>query len=120
MTFITTHAQETVFEATALQVSLEFPVNMVGQGLTLMGKLVHQCGVEYFDELVEQCLLRLMALVAGFAKATPDNAGWALPMNRGQALPALCQHGGSVSNIQRAKRARLGQQHEECHVRSAR
>jgi hypothetical protein len=27
-----------------------------------------------------------MAFVGGFAKA--------MPMNRGQALPALCQHGG--------------------------
>ena len=37
---------------------------------------------------------------------------------QGQALPALCQHGGSVSYLHRAERARLGQQHEERHVRS--
>ena len=40
-----------------------------------MGQLVHQGGVVFFDELVEQCLLRLMALVGGFAKAMPINRG---------------------------------------------
>jgi hypothetical protein len=102
--FVAAHPEKAVFEATALQVGLEFPVNMVGQGLTLMGQLVHQGGVVRFDELVEQCLLRLMALVSSFAKA----------------IPALCQHGGSASDLHRAERTRLGQQHEECHVRSVR
>ena len=82
-----------MLEATALQVGLEFPVNIVGQGLTLMGQLVYQGGVVRFDELVEQCLLRLMALVSSFAKA----------------IPALCQHGGSASDLHRAERTRLGQ-----------
>jgi hypothetical protein len=48
---------------------------MVGQELTLMGQLVHQGGVVRFDELIEQCLLRLMALVGSFAKAMPMNRG---------------------------------------------
>lgn len=93
-----------MFEATALQVGLEFPVDMVGQGFALMGQLVHQSGVVRFDKLVEQCLLRLMALVGSFAKA----------------IPASCQHGGSALDLHRAGRTRLGQQYEECHVRSVR
>jgi len=64
-----------MFQAAALQVSLEFPVDMVGQGFALLGQLVHKCGVVRFDELVEQCPLRLMAFVGGFAKAMPINRG---------------------------------------------
>jgi hypothetical protein len=102
--FVAAHPEKAVLEATALQVGLEFPVDMVGQGFTLLGQLVHQGGVVRFDELVEQCLLGLMAFVSSFAKA----------------IPALCQHGGSASDLHRAERTRLGQQHEECHVRSVR
>ena len=68
-----------MLEAAALQVGFEFPVNMVGQGFALLGQLVHQGRVVRFDELVEQCMLRLVALVGSLAKA----------------IPALCQHGGS-------------------------
>ena len=93
-----------MLEATALQVGLEFLVYMHGQGFTLLGQLVHKGRVVRFDELVEQCLLGLMALVGSFA----------------EAIAALCQHGGSASNLHRPKRTRLGQQHEECHVRSVR
>jgi len=60
-----------MLEATALQVSLEFPVDMVGQGFTLLGKLVHEGGVVCFDELVEQGLLGLMAFVGSADKALP-------------------------------------------------
>jgi hypothetical protein len=42
-----------VVETTALQVGLEFTMDMVGQGFALLGQLVHQGGVVYFDELVE-------------------------------------------------------------------
>ena len=73
--FVAAHPEEAVFEATALQIGLEFPVNMVGQGFALLGQLVHQGGVVLFDELVEQCLLRLMALVGSFPKAIPINRG---------------------------------------------
>ncbi len=89
-----------MFEAAALQVGLEFPVNMVGQGFALLGQLLHQGRVVRFDELVEQCLLRLMALIGSFSKA----------------IPALCQHSGCALDFHRAERTRLGQQLEECHV----
>ena len=57
-----------MLEAAALQVGLEFLVYMHGQGFTLLGQLVHKGRVVRFDELVEQCLLELMALVGGVAK----------------------------------------------------
>lgn len=57
---IAAHAQEAVFEATALEVGLEFSVNMVGQGFALLGQLVDQRRVVRFDELIEKCLLGLM------------------------------------------------------------
>lgn len=41
-----------MFEAAALQLGLKLPVNMVGQGLTLMSQLVHQGGVVRFGELI--------------------------------------------------------------------
>lgn len=44
---------------------------MVGQGFALLGQLVHKGGEVRFDELVEQCLLWLMALVGNGAKALP-------------------------------------------------
>jgi hypothetical protein len=88
VTFIKTHAQEAVFEATALEVGLEFSVDMVGQGFALLGQLLHQGREVRFDELVEKCLLGLMPFVGSIAGATPDNAGWALPINRGRpSLP---------------------------------
>jgi len=102
--FVAAHPEKAVFEATALQVGLELPVNMVGEGFALLGQVAHQGGVVRFDELVEQCLLRLMALAGSFAKA----------------IPALCQHGGSALDLHCAERTRLGQQLEKCHVRSVR
>jgi hypothetical protein len=38
-----------VLEAAALQVGLEFPVDMVGQGFALLGQLVHQGRVVRLD-----------------------------------------------------------------------
>ena len=38
-----------MLESAALQVGLEFPVNMVGQGFTLLGQLVHKGRVVRFD-----------------------------------------------------------------------
>ena len=81
MAFIAAHPEEAVLEATAVQEGLEFPVNMVGPGLALMGQLIHQGRVMRLDEAIEKGLLGLMALVGGFVKA----------------IPALCQHGGSAS-----------------------
>jgi hypothetical protein len=51
--FVAAHPEKAVLEAAALQVSLEFPVNMVWQGFTLLCQLVHQGRVVRFDELVE-------------------------------------------------------------------
>ena len=76
MTFVTAYPEKAVLEAAALQVGLEFPVDMLGQGFALLGQLVNQGGVVRFDELVEKCLLGLMSFVGNVAKA----------------LPALCQH----------------------------
>jgi hypothetical protein len=53
MTFVTAHPEKAVLEAAALQVVLEFPVDMLGQGFALLGQLVNQGGVVRFDELVE-------------------------------------------------------------------
>lgn len=46
-----------MFQAAALQVGVEFPVDMVGQGFNLQCQLVHKCRVVRFDEPVEQCPL---------------------------------------------------------------
>lgn len=80
-----------MLEAAALQVSLEFPVDMVGQGFALLGQSVHKCRIVRFDELVEQCRLRLMAFVGGFAKV----------------IPALCRHSGSALETRKIERTSL-------------
>jgi hypothetical protein len=51
-----------------------------------------------------------MALVGGFAKA--------MPMNRGQALPALCQHGGSALETRKTEQTSLYREAGKCHIRS--
>jgi hypothetical protein len=86
-----------MFQTAALELGLECPVDMDGQGFALLGQLVHQGRVVRFDELIEQCLLRLMVLVGSFAKAMP------MPMNPGQALPALCQHSGPALDLHDAE-----------------
>ena len=53
MAFVTAYPEKAVLEAAALQVGLEFPVDMVWQGFALLGQLVHKGGVVRFDELVE-------------------------------------------------------------------
>ena len=75
-----------MLETTALQVGLEFPVYMVRQRFALLGQLVHQGRVVRLDELIEQCLLGLMALVCGVAKC--------MPINRGRLSFAWRQHAG--------------------------
>ena len=80
-----------MLESAALQLGLEFPMDMVWQGFALLGQLVNQDRVVCFDELVEQCLLGLMALVGGFAKA----------------IPALCQHGGSALETRKTEQTSL-------------
>ena len=53
MAFVTAYPEKAVLEAAALQVGLEFPVDMVGQGFALLVQLVHEGRVVRFDELVE-------------------------------------------------------------------
>ena len=53
MAFVTAYPEKAVLEAAALQVGLEFPVDMVGQGFALLGQLVHKGRVVRFDKLVE-------------------------------------------------------------------
>ena len=65
---VAVHPEKAVRESAALQVGLEFPVNMVWQGFALLSELVNQGRVVRFDELVEWYLLGLMALVDGLAK----------------------------------------------------
>ena len=69
-----------MFETTALEVGLEFSVDMVGQGFALLGQLLHQGREVRFDELVEKCLLGLVPFVGSIARA----------------IPALCQQAGSA------------------------
>ncbi len=92
----------TLSEVAALQVGFEFPLNMVGQGLALLGQLVHQSRVVRLNELIEKSLLGLIMLVGSSIKS----------------FLALCQHGGSSLGLHRAQRTRLGQRLEECHVQA--
>ena len=64
-----------MFETTALEVGLEFSVDMVGQGFALLGQLVDQRRKVRFNELVEKCLLELMPFVGSIARAMPINRG---------------------------------------------
>ncbi len=57
-----------MFEAAALEIRFEFPVDMGGPRFTLPGQLVDQCRVVRFNKLVEKCLLGLMAFVGGVTK----------------------------------------------------
>lgn len=50
--FVAAHPEKAVLEAAALQVGLEYPVDMLGQGFALLGQLVNQGGVVRLDELV--------------------------------------------------------------------
>ncbi len=68
MTFIAAHTQKAVFKATALQVGIKLLVNMIGQGFALLGQVLHKGREVRFDELIEQCLLRLVAHLGGAAK----------------------------------------------------
>lgn len=86
MAFVPAHPEKDVLKAAAPQVGLELMVYMVGQGFALLGQLVHQGRVVRLDELIEQCLLGLMALVCGVAKC--------MPINRGRLSFAWRQHTG--------------------------
>jgi hypothetical protein len=53
MAFVAAHPEKAVFEAAALQVGLEFPVDRVWEGFALLGQLVHKGGEVRFNEAVE-------------------------------------------------------------------
>ena len=59
-----------MFQATALQVRLELPTDMVGQGFALLDQLVEKGRVVCFDNLVEPCLFGLMAIIKSVARRT--------------------------------------------------
>ena len=49
----------------ALEVVVEFPMDMFRQALALLAQLLHQGWVVRFYELVEPCLLGPMAFISG-------------------------------------------------------
>ena len=57
-----------MFQAAALQVRLELPTGMVGQGFALLDQLVKQGRVVCFDNQVEECLFGLMAIIKSIAR----------------------------------------------------
>jgi hypothetical protein len=61
MTGFATYPQEPVFQTAALQVSGEFLLHIVRQIPTLSGKLGQKRRVVFFHNLIEKCLLGLMA-----------------------------------------------------------
>ena len=61
-----------MLEPTSLQVSLKFPVNMLGQGSTLVCQLLNQGRVMRLDDLIEERLLGPMAFAAGAGQAEPS------------------------------------------------
>lgn len=87
----------------AFQVAVECPMDVPGQAFTLLRLLVEQGKVVCVDELVQQCLLGLMAFIGNVATA----------------IPALYHHRGFASATQGAKRTSLWRRSDECHVRSA-
>ena len=54
-----------MFQATALEIVVEFPADMIRQALALVSQLLQQGRVVFFNNLVEQCLLGSVSLVVG-------------------------------------------------------
>jgi hypothetical protein len=71
MAFVAANSEKTVFETSVLEEGLEFPVDIIRQGFTVLGQLLHEGGVVCFDELVEQGLLGPIAFVGGAGRALP-------------------------------------------------
>jgi len=69
--FVAVYPEKAVLEAAALQVGLELLVDMVRQGISLMGHLLDKGGIVRLDKLVEQCLVGRVALVGRIAGAVP-------------------------------------------------
>jgi hypothetical protein len=57
------HAQKTMLQAPALEVVLEFPLNIVGQWFALRGHQVREGRIVLCNKLVEEGLFRAMPLV---------------------------------------------------------
>ena len=71
-----------MFKPTTIQVGIELPADMVGQRFALLGQVVDQGRVVCFENLVEQCLFGLTAIIKNIAKR----------------IPALKQHAGRASS----------------------
>jgi hypothetical protein len=52
-----------VFEASALQIGLEFPMDMVGQGFAPQAQLIDEYWVVRFNDLVEQRLFGAVTFI---------------------------------------------------------
>ncbi len=63
MAAFATYPQEPVFQATAAEVILKFPLNVGRQGLPLLLKVCLEGRAVMFHQGVEQRLFRLVALV---------------------------------------------------------
>ena len=63
VTAVATNPQKSMFKPAALQIVVEFPVDMFRQAFALLGQLVDQGRVVRFNNLEEQCLLGSVTFV---------------------------------------------------------
>lgn len=71
MAGVATYPQEPVFQTSASEVVLEFPLHILWQCLTLSRQMVGKRRIMLFDDPIEKGLLRRMALVAVYTKTRP-------------------------------------------------
>ena len=64
MTRLAPDPQKTLLEPSALEVLLEFPLHIRGHRPALRGQLGHERRAVLLDQLIEQGLLRAVALIA--------------------------------------------------------
>jgi hypothetical protein len=69
------HPQETLFQAAALKVVVELPQHVIRQRPALPGQMFNEHRVMLFDELIEQRLFGLVALVTGSAPVLGGHPG---------------------------------------------
>ena len=77
MTAVTPHPQETVLEAPAVDVILEFPLDISWYCRALCNQMALERGVVFLDKLVKEGLFRPVALVVSRSAARPG-----FPANR--------------------------------------
>jgi len=74
-----THAQKTMLQAPALEVVLEFPLEVVGQWPALCGHQIRESRIALRNELIQEGLFRAMPLVTANAiprAGLPGNRQW--------------------------------------------